>query len=263
VRTSDQLAYPDIAQQLRDSLRFRIESLIESTVTSGSSDAVRRELQGQLRYDQHQLDEARARYNAFAATLSAYEQKANPSAELVPKTPAGDNREVMGTPVLSDVFIDRLVSLANRSVDLSYRQKLADDLRLAALQIVPLEAAVSYDTQLLAEIGKGDGPSAADAERDWQAAVTAVVKAVANLNALHQVISGQMYADALYATNGPTTVRLERSVSLKQLALVGFIVVVFAIAAAVFGAIIHSRLRQDQETDPQMLRELERESIRV
>ena len=252
VRTpDDQISYLELSVYLRDLLRFQVEPLIESLVASSTSPRTREQLQAQLRFDRMVYDAATSRRQALLDALAAYEQNDRVTDPTVRATGQGQSLQTAPTgeesitPQLSDSFLDRLITLTSRSGDREYRQRLVDEIKLAAIETVPLEAAVGYDQRLLEHAGTGAATVPPEQfEQIWEASFASLKRSTEKLGVLYQSASSQMYPEMLYASAGPTKTRVDRVVSLPRMAMIFIIVIMIALVGSVVWAIIHKRLRE-------------------
>lgn len=271
VRSRDGLSLQEIQLRLEDLKRFRLEPLVPLVYGGGlvkDREATLRFLETQLAYDQRQLhgqqleaDQIRQAFAVYALdqrTLTApgttTASSSSPAAPAAQKEtlPNGGADAVM--PQLSDSFLDRLVSLTARSADVNYRQTVADELRAASMRIIPAQQAVEYDQEVLTQLksvpagGARRDPASIGAE--IESVRTEARTLIAKVNEIYKAMSRNLNPSTeLYSVTTPPLTRVERSVSLPQLALYGILVVLAAFAAISVLCLMHSRFAGERRAD--------------
>jgi hypothetical protein len=263
VRTAaDKMSLEEIKVRLDEILRFRVEPLVDVARSSGmvsNPAATVRFLETQLAYDQRRLEAVRARADAARQALAVYAQNGRPAPETTTAAPSGGNGRPAGgasevTPQLSDSFIDRLVVLTSQAADLKYRQKVAEEYqRLLQSEVVPLQAAVAYDEEILAQFRKPSSASAADA-----AAVRAQIDATQNdfrmlvqkVNEIYKVVSRNLNpAGELFGLTQPPVTRVEHTRSITKLAMYGLLLLLLSLPAIIILCLLHNRVRQEEVSE--------------
>jgi hypothetical protein len=164
----------------------------------------------------------------------------------------GSGETVM--PQLSDTFLDRIVDLANRNADREYRQKLTDEIKQNSLAVVPAQASVKYDQELIESFNttsaKTGAAGAADLKAQWDVAVGEVRDAIVDLNQIYNLASRQIYPETeMYRVTGPPTTRVDRTLSPMRLALYGLLVFFIALPVTIVFVFLHNRIREEEAAE--------------
>jgi hypothetical protein len=262
---ASRLSISDIRARLDEVLRFRVEPLIVGAFKSGATTAAATEVaRAQLAYDKRTLDAAQGRETALRNTLLTYESQRPAAREIaagsattqtaVPTTAAprqSGGETVM--PQLSDTFIDRIADLTSRNADRDYRQRLTNDIKDASLAVVPAQAAVKYDQDLLDLFQRGGGAAAqspASLKQQWDTAVTEVRQAITDLNAIYTLASRQIYPETeMYRVTGPTVTRVDLSISPMRLLLYGILALFVALPLIIVFVFLHNRIREEEAAE--------------
>jgi hypothetical protein len=255
----EQLSLLDLRLRLEEIVRFRLEPLMTQARSTNSA-ATLQFLTTQLAYDQRLLAAQRERSESILAALTVYAPERielrvgrGPQGGGAAAPPAGGATGESVTPVISDSFFDRLVSLATSSADRQYRQQLVDDYREATLEIVPLEQAVADDEQVLAAVRAGAGSAAippAAVEAQIERSRLEVREAMVKMAELHRTISNNLNPSThLYTATGTPTSRLDRGISVKRLGLFGVLTMLIALPLIVILALLHGRMREEEGVD--------------
>ena len=247
----------EVALEIRDITRFRIEPLIARARTAGlarNSAGALQVLTSQLEYDTRMLNAAQRRENALKDALATYQEQRRArdmtkiAAEGRP-SPAGET--VM--PQISESFLDRIVDLTNQTADRQFRQDLVNQIKKAALQVVPLQTSVSYDQQLVNEFKAAPSrgaPSQAEVEamrRQWDQVYAEVAKTIGQINEIYVIASKQLNpVTELFTVTSPIQARVDRAVSLSRLLLYGILVFLISIPVVIGGALIHNRIHEEE-----------------
>lgn len=263
-RTDNGVSLNDIHIRLDDIIRFRLEPLIQRAAAANLDDRSEtiRFLETQLAYDQRRLA-AQERVAASAQqTLTMYSGKGTvdetPSGTTEP--PPGEIRPQPGVnggggvvPQLSDSFIERLVQLTSNAADTEYRQRLADEYRRAALNVVPLQEAVAYDEAMLDFIRRAGGASAltpTEVEQQITGTRAELRLLVQQMNLIYKDVSRNLNPTTeLLTPLGVPTSRVARAVSLKKLALYGILTFLLAVPLTILLCLLHNRVREEEEEE--------------
>lgn len=256
VRTRNgQKSLEEIRLELDELIRFRVEPLIATARASGlfgsSADAARI-IQAQLAYDERALAAARAREAALRNALLTYESAQTPTAtSTASPEPAGGARETV-MPQLSETFLDRIVDLTNRNLDREYRQEMTEEIKNAALAVVPLEAAVKYDQELIKSFqAPVSGASPDEVKARWMSVLQSVRTAIEEINEIYLSASRQLYPETeMYRVLGPPLSRTYRGVSASRVALGCLLAMLVAVPVILAGALIHNRIREEELAEP-------------
>jgi hypothetical protein len=244
----------ELKYELDDIVRYRIEPAISM---ARSSSAMKdpagslRILEAQLSYDQRRLNSARSRQTALRDAFSVYDQSTATKPEDVRAPVAQPRGSQAGENfVFSENFVDRIVDMSNRAADHEYRQKMIDGIRQAALETVPLEAAVAYDQQILEEFRKPGPVAGADTtdrlRQQWNDTYAALGRAMQEINEIYLEASRQLNPVTELYTAGPVMSRVDRPIHASRLALYGILVLLISLPIVVAGALLHSRVRDEE-----------------
>jgi hypothetical protein len=263
VRTrKDSLSLFDIGTRLDDILRFRLDPLVNSIATSGMlTDRARtiQFLETKLRFDQRQLEaqkevasvarEALLIYRSGGAAADQADLERNALPARDGSTATSQNETVM--PQLSESFLERLIQMTTNSADTEYRQRLTDEYRAAALGIVPLQDAVSYDTTLLETVRSrgvgGAGLTRQIVNGQLSATREEVRHAAAAIQEIYATLSvGLNPSKQLLTRIGAPATHTVRSVGMKRLAIYGLLVTCLALPIIVIVCLIHNRMREEE-----------------
>ncbi|HKO56892.1 MAG TPA: hypothetical protein VJ276_13540 [Thermoanaerobaculia bacterium] len=263
VRTNDdKMSLEEIKVRLDEILRFRIEPLVDVARASGmvsNTAATVRFLETQLAYDQRRLASVQAQADAARQSLAVYAQNGRPGSDaaIASATPGGrpttttTGEAVM--PQLSDSFIDRLVALTSQSADLKYRQKIAEEYQRLQNQVVPLQAAVAYDEEILTQFRNPSSASAsqASAVREQIASTQSDFRLlVQKVNEIYRLVSRNLNpAGELFALTQPPITRVERSQNIGKLVLYGLLFLLLSLPVIIVLCLLHNRVRQEEVSE--------------
>ncbi|HYK03002.1 MAG TPA: hypothetical protein VE974_14675 [Thermoanaerobaculia bacterium] len=246
------LSLPELELALTHLQRSGIEYLINAASSSGGTERGRAiaVLESQLAYDTRSLATAEDRVRVLRNTLDDYLRK---TADTPQPTP--DRGTATTTPesiVVTDTFLNNIVSLAQNASDLQYRQRYVDDIRGASLATIPLREAVEYERDLLARIQRGSaaGGTSLTGLRAQHGQVIAQLKQIANdLQEVRGILSRSLTASGqMYTVVSPPVNIAERGVSMFKLGLGGIVVIVVAALLAILAAVLHWQLRNGRQT---------------
>jgi hypothetical protein len=259
IRTErDHLSLAEIQIRLENIIRYRLDTLIHDvSLSEPDRIAALSFAQSQLAFDQRQLKTLQDAANGIreAAILYSNQQRGTETTDAAsriekpqtkPPTAGGDT--VM--PQLSDSFLDRVMILANQAGDAGYRKQLVEEYKGAVARIIPAQATVEYDQQVVDTLSRANTStrslSPAEATARLDAARNEIKELVALTNEIYQIFSQRFNpATELYSMTAPATSRTERTVSLTRLALIGIFVVLVTFPLAVLFALIHNRVREE------------------
>jgi hypothetical protein len=256
-RTSDQLSLRDISLRLDETVRFRIEPLMALVRTSGligNSAVTIRFFESQLAYDERALRSRTEAVSALREALAVYNREPHAGGLETDQGPLSDSSKRGETvmPQLSDSFMDRLVAMANQSMDVEYRQKLVDEYRRLSFIVIPAQQAVTFDEQMLAMLRSGINVERSAGSAEAMAAqITKTTDDVRNLvlhvNQIHEAISRNLNPSTeLYTLTAPPTARIERAQSLKRIALYGLLLILTTLPLVVVFCLLHARIREEE-----------------
>lgn len=259
----DRMTLNDLRIRLEDMVRYRLEPLVPAVRSSGlvsDVNAAIRFLEAQLSHDERSLAMRRSRAEVIRQALNAYVNRS----EVVPdpEAPPDDDRQPSAgrtpgdsvTPQLSETFLERLVALTSATGDMAYRQRLVDDFREAAMAIGPVEQAVAYDREVIAQLRSAaagqSGVTAENVEQQIRAIEKQLHDTVLKVNELYATISRNLEPDThMFKTIGVPTTRSERAIDPLRIATLGLLILLLSLPLIIAGVLIHNRMRQEDEAD--------------
>lgn len=256
----DQAGLFDLAVRLEDVLRFRLDPLVESIAGSAlltNRPGTIRFLETQVAYDQRSLDalhqRAEAARHALEIYMGAVTKEGTPSADGTMAQPTE-----VGTPVLSDTFLDRLIQMSSNIADLAYRKQLTEAYREDSLRVVPLEQAVAYDNAVLDVVRRAGNGGSSNLSREAVDQQLASMREelrtiVVHVHEIHKVVSRNMNPSTqLLSVVGVPATRFERSIGMKKLALYGILTCFLALPIIVVLCLLHNRIREEEAAERSM-----------
>lgn len=261
IRSKSGLSLLDIRIQLDDIVRFRLEPLTRHMAMANLDDRLDtiQFLETQLAVDQRHLDaQERIREAARNAMAMYMNGETGPGDEG--SAAAGDlprPRNVVGSetvmPQLSDSFIERLIQLTSSSTDHEYRQKLTERYREAAVSVVPIQRAVGYDKSVLELLSRSRGGNNITREavdRQIDATRAEARQLVQTIHEIYHKISANLNPSTeLMTVTGSPERHVERSVSVKTLALVGILLSLAALPLVIIICLLHHRVREEEVSE--------------
>lgn len=254
----DRITLNDLRVRLEDLIRFRLEPLVPAIRSSGLIDvnAAIRFVETQLGHDERMLAVMRTRADVIRQALHAYANRAAP-ADTANGTAGSvqETRPAEGiSPTLTEGFLERLVTITSAATDMAYRQRLVDDYRTASTLVIPAEAAVAYDreviTQLRAAPATQSGVTAENVEQQLADMQAQVQDAVQKVNELYATISRNLEPDThLFTTTGVPTTRTDRAIDFFRLIGLGALILLLSIPVVIAGVLIHNRMRQEDAAE--------------
>ena len=268
IRTPTQhMSLLEIRLRLEDTLRFRVEPLLNVVRSSGlvrNPAAMIQFLETQINYDERKLHDLQQRSDAIRTALSVY-AASSPEAEEARSaaTQAPGARELKQggdsvTPIVNETFLDRLVALSTQSDELRYRQKAADEYHRATLAIIPAEQAVAYDKELLEMMKRGGATgvttSAAQIQADIESIRSESRALVAQVNEIYQVLSRTMNpASQVYSVTQAPTTTIQRPGDLRRNFLGLVLVLLLTLPITVVVCLLHNRVREEETAEEEEL----------
>jgi hypothetical protein len=255
----DQTGLFDLAVRLEDVLRFRLDPLVEGIAGSSlltNRPATIRFLETQVAYDQRSLEALHQRAEASRHSLEIYMSggtKEKPATDGM----MAKSTEV-GTPVLSDTFLDRLIQMSSNIADLAYRKQLTEAYREDSLRVVPLEQAVAYDNAVLDVVRRAGNGGSSNLTREAVDQQLASMREelrqiVVHVHEIHKVVSRNMNPSTqLLSVVGVPATRFERSIGMKKLALYGILTCFLALPIIVVLCLLHNRIREEEAAERSM-----------
>ena len=262
VRTgANHVSLNDIRMQLTELVRFRLDPLIlRARTVTNTTDALRF-AEAQLEYDKRNLETQHKALGMIRESFLMYADQRplatdqTKSASSVAQQKSGSPSAETLMPQISDTFLDRLVALTSDTADRSYRQLFVDEYKGKALNLVPAENAVLYDTdiinQLKAPTARSQDPEAArSVQREIESARRDSHDAVVNVYQLYLAISKNLNPSTeMYSTIGPSTSTIQRSTSVRRIALWCTFVVLLSIPLIIVASLLHNRIRKEEMDD--------------
>ena len=257
------LSLQELRIKIEDLIRFRLEPTVALARESrGNGDpATIQFVKTQLDYDQRQLAAYQDRVSAIRDALALYtSQRTVNIGQQQQQAGAGGGSQKSPSetvmPQVSDTFIDRMAQLLNQSADVQYRQKLVTQLRNVQNDMIPAQQAVRYDEQLMREITTPSSASVPDEQLSTQVeAVRAEAKGlVLKVNDLFTIISQNLNPQTyLYSLTAPAQKRVQRSITLGRLGLIGALVLLVSLPLILLFCLLHHRVdEEEQMTHPHL-----------
>jgi hypothetical protein len=256
------VSLPEVRVRLEDLNNFRIApavGLIRSTGLSKSPAST-------LLYVENRLFEVnleqtlaadrerkmKESFEVYLGTERRPAQKSGPGAETLP----GMGREAGTTAVIpqfGETFIDRIMELANRNSDVTFRQDLTERMIKAGLEQVSAAKEAAYYRELQAAFRGGmrsSGDSAArtaaaqEVERRFTTAATELEKNLDDIQALYGLVSERNLrpASALFSTESPMKLVSTSAFSVTRFAALAVLFVVFVTCAVAAWALFRVRV---------------------
>jgi hypothetical protein len=268
LRTKDRVSLEEIMMRLQELLRFQVEPLtveVHSTGMMTNQAATVSFLETQLAYDQRELKWRQSLSDTVRQALAVYSME--PSAlSTAPKTtstmgteatprPAAPAGSETVMPQLGETFIDRLMTLTNQAADAQYRQAVVEQFRRAQASVIPAQAAVEYDQQILADVKASHGGTPSpehvrDVQQRIAAAAAETRQLVGSVNEIYQAVSRNLNPpSALYTLSTPPVTRTERARDVYKLALGGLLLLLITLPIVVIACLLHARIREEHAAE--------------
>jgi hypothetical protein len=258
-RTRDGMSLAEIRLHLVEIIRFRLEplnGLIRSSGLIKNPPLTARFVESQLAYDQRELKSAQDYADSIRESLAIYtlNRRGLDSQNGESAKSAGQKQPGSETVMVTDSFIDRLVSLTGQSADLTYRQKLITDFRKASDGIVPAQMAVAYDQELLSMLknaGSATSPqNAAQVSAEITGTLENVRKLVSRVNEIYEILSANLNASTeLFTLTAPPTTHTERTRGLYQLTMYGVLLILASLPVIIVLCLMHARVREEEVSE--------------
>ncbi|HUF09875.1 MAG TPA: hypothetical protein VMO47_11175 [Rhodothermales bacterium] len=261
LRAGDQqISLAELRVQLEDLVRLRLNPLtiqVHSDGITSDRDSTMRFLDSQLAYNERRFEEATARVERVREALETYQGGGRPAIESTAAAPArspasGGGDVVM--PQIGESFLQQIVGLSGLNADREYRQGLVDEMKRASLETIPVESEIQYYRNIVQILettpvrGTGGEQESARIRDDLRAILGEVLRSIQQVNAIYDLISTNINSTgSLYTTTAPPSVRVERATSPIRLALIGFLLLLVTIPAAIAGALLHARVTDEAE----------------
>ena len=266
----ERITLTEVRANLEDTRRFRLEPLIATIrqhQLSTDYAASMEFLQSQLETARRKRDQERARVNTLQRSLELYTQR---NATMVSDAP-GVKGTTSGAQVIQQVdksFLDQLSDLISQKRDIEYRQKLVDNLNVAAInQLLPAETEVSYYESLVQSMKSRSGVTAASPEivrtiqLQYQKAMDETFRAADQVSDIYRVMSKNLNPGlTVYTLTDPVEETSLRAFSLRRLLVYGILTMIVALPLILFGVLLHNRIREESALEQSMHRFTEAES---
>jgi hypothetical protein len=265
MRSRSGLSLQEIRLRMEEIVRFHLEPLTGRVANSGlivDRGATLRFLESQLAYDQRQLkstqdlaDSIRQSYNVYSLDQRGLTPATTPTSGAREESRSPQQRGDTVVSQINEGFLDRLVAMASLSNDMVYRQKLVDDYRHAAREVIPAQQAVSYDQEVLNLVktsAAGPATTQATAVRNEIGATQTEIKQLIGLmNEIYSSISVNLSpSKELYTLTAPPVARTEHSRSLSQLLLYGVALLAVSLPIIIVLCLLHARIREEESREP-------------
>jgi len=251
---AEHLSLQELRIKIEDLIRFRLEPTVALARESrGNGDpATIQFVKTQLDYDQRQLLAYQDRASAIRDALALYTSQRTVTTGQQQSGTGPNQKQSAETvmPQVSDTFIDRMAQLLNQSADVQYRQKLVNQLRGIQNDMVPAQQAVRYDEQLMREITTPSSATVPDDQLRTQVeAVRAEAKGlVQKVSDLYAIISQNLNPQTyLYSITAPAQKRVQRSITLGRLALIGVLVLLVSFPLILVFCLLHHRVAEEEQ----------------
>jgi hypothetical protein len=250
------MSLDELALSLEDLLRFRIEPAIAlGAATVKNRPFALSVLETQYAHDLRKLELEHQQEEALRRAFDLYQKERTPTTSAAATSTPGRAPEngaaAEMTPQVSESFIDRIVELTNAGTDRQYRQRFIQDIRAVAMSAVPDASIVAFDVQIIEAVKHpAPVPPSTDGDAFVQSTIAdstvALRRALEDMNDIYLNASKQLNpATELYTLTDPPTTRVDRSVSLTKLALLGILVTLVSIPLIFIGCLLHLRLRAE------------------
>jgi hypothetical protein len=261
VKTSDRMSLAEVRIRLEDIVRFQLEPLVGVARASGlvpNPALTIHFLENQLAYEQRRLKSAAAEADAARDALAMYTNEPHAASDVTSAAASqrprggvagGEGETVM--PQITDTFLDRLIALSKQAVDAQYRQKLIDEYHKSLAATIPLQEAVTYQSEVLEQM-KGPVAVAPRTDRDAvekqiQSAREDVRRLIGKVNEIYRLLSRNLHpATQLFSATAPPVTRIERARTLSRLALYGVALLLMALPVIVLLCLLHNRVREEE-----------------
>ncbi len=259
-RSGGRLSLGEIRVRLAELIRFRIDpTLLTILMSNLIHDRVStiQFLESQLAFDERQLEVAQSKEASIRESLALYASPrpsdAGEHAAGVDRTTRQSDRSETLTPQLDGSFFERLLKITGAANGAEYRRRLVDELRAAAVEAIPLTAAVEYDRALLEYSRKGGVTSAANAPAVQEAIAKADAEARELLGQMNEIYDLLTYnrnpARDVYSVTSPPFTHVSQPKSGKRLALIGVAITFVTLLLTIAAAFAHARFSDEEVTE--------------
>jgi hypothetical protein len=270
VRTKKEgLSLVDLGTRLEDILRYQLDPLVQTIAGSNlltDRAATIHFMEAQLAYDERQLAGGQEVVDAARQALSLYMSGRGMGSLGEPRTaevrpdssPSGAPTETL-MPQLSESFLERVIQMTTNTADVAYRKTLTEIFRRAAVEVIPVQAAVAYDRAAL-EIMRSTGSGTSSITREavnqqLMATREEVRRIVLQVHEIHAAVSRNMNPSTqILSLVGVPATRMERSVSIRKLALYGILTGFISLPIIVILCLLHNRVREEEAAEASITR---------
>ena len=247
---------------LEDILRFEVQPLLGIIRVSGLSKSAKSlalYIDDQLFQRRLEGEEAQKRVEAIQEALRGYMRQRG--AVAAPELGSGSSGLLFGSgsqgmiPQLGESFLDRLVEMSTTNSDVAYRQNLTNRIIGERVAMAALEREQAYYEEIRAALERAaSSPREVDGEvgasnvmAKFEKALEGVVVVVEQVNAIYEELSAHNLnpATLLYTVTTPFTMRTERALLLRTVALYGTLVFMLSLVFVPLGCLVHSYFRRE------------------
>lgn len=250
-----QVTLTELRVRLEDQLKFRVDPMIGTILSNSISRDPQSSinfLRSRLRFNAIEQAEAENRVATLRDTLQVY-QRQTPATDGTAQDRSGTGTV---TPQFDQGFIDRLITMSGQREDMDFRQDLVRQMQMEAMKVVPLQSEAQYYESIIESMqgfaarARTASPEELEAMRaQIDRAVTDAVKATDQVNEIYRSLSQNLNpSTVLFSTTAPATTETFSVLSVKRIALLGVLLVLLTIPAAIVLAFLHSRItpRRDE-----------------
>jgi len=273
LRTGDErISLQEARVELEDVLRFQVQPLLGMLRETGMSKdpiAMQHYIGDQLFQIKLDREQAEKSVQAVQDALRAYMGQEGAGAI---QTAGSDSSTSLGlapgnqgmVPQFGDSALERLVEMSTMNGDADYRQMLTDRVITASLVVARLEREQSNYEEIIRALLRAGTLEEVNSRNIQESTVQSgledtfdkVGKIVERINEIYQDLSTYNLnpTTLLYSVNSGFTIRTERSVSSRDLALAGLLVFLLSLIIVPAGCLGHSYFQREivhQGTDEQ------------
>ena len=255
----DRISLEEARAELEDILRFQLQPLMLRSIRQPGYSEDPRELDNYISNQLFQIklnrEEAERKVRSLQAALRAYMgQEVGAAVET-----AGSEGAPLGlapgsqaiVPQFGDSALELLMDMSVMNNDADYRQRLTDQVIAEGLVVTGLQRdeasyeEVSVSRSIRAEPGQQVGVDRIHSEIEQ--AFVSVVRVVRDVNTIYEELSAKNLTPAtlLYSLSSPFSQSTERSVTVRDLALYGLLVLVLSLIIVPVGCLGYSYFQRE------------------